>query len=145
MKKIIIVTLLVSLSAFAQDSFTFKGHIQNSKFESLNGKECSLALTSIEAKGSQTIAYIAHPRIKNVSPIFNKRKAPLKTINVNDLQAAYDTYSAGRKNVLVGQGSKYHRELSQRLYVNFNNSGEVTSWDYRDGTETLYGYTFSCE
>lgn len=141
----LIVALLAAPTSFAQETINFSGHLQDSQFKNLNGRECSLILIPTEAQGDQTIAYRASPRIKGINLVFNKRKAPSKTMNVNDLQAARDVYSAGKKNILVGQGSKYPHESSQRLYVNFNNFGEVISWNYRDGTETLYGFTYSCE
>ncbi len=136
---------LISVSALSKDSMVFRGHIQNSQYENLNGRECSLVLNSTKAEGAQTVAYIARPKIEGINPTMNKRRAPLESMNINDLEAFGDTYSAGRKNVLVGHGSKYRRELSQGLYVNFSDLGDVTSWDYRDGAETFYGYTYSCE
>lgn len=147
MKKLLVGLLTFgSLSAFSSDVIEFSGIVKNSQFEKLNGRECSIVLVKTEAQGAQKIAYIAHPKIKGVSSFFNRRKAPLKMMYINDLTAQNDTHSVNRENVLVGLGIKYRGEISQRLYVDFNNNmDEVVSWQYRDGTRTGLGYTYTCE
>lgn len=146
MKIVVCLSVLLSCYAYSSGDLTFSGKIKNSQFKKLDGRDCSIVLKSVEPSGASTIAFLAYPKVKGISPLFNKRMAPLKEIQINDLTANYDTHSINRENILVGLGSKYRKEISQRLYVQFNTTmSQIESWQYRDGTETMLGYTYSCE
>lgn len=145
MKVITILASLFMMSSSFAETLVFEGYLRNSEtFPMIEGRKCRLDLEKVKTRGGEKTAYIARPRIKDVFYKYTKKKAPLTQMRINDLAAATDNNTSSMDNVLVGIGSKYRGEISQRLYVYFNENKEISSWSYTDGTETAYGFTYSC-
>lgn len=140
MKKLSLVILsILSISAFANDVLV-EGTITNSIYDQAIGNKCSLSIEKIEVEGARSnIAYNA--TIKMKVPTRYKKK-----LLINELTAKSDLATEGMSNVLAGMGGLHRKEISQRLFVFFDDAGRVQKYAYRDGTRSMYGeFTYVCE